>query len=357
MNPITRTTPSHRRIKTPVATGLTLAIALIGFLAAGGCTPRQGPDSNPTDVARPFRTAGEVSEVRRKELLASLRSTAVSVVGFYRPDIHAMASEPLSITLEADGCKKTIDLSGLEPQLIQKDARTREIIRGYIEPQLPAFDQERLKGMGFERAAKLITPWLCNSGELEALTRPLKPAGGFQAIPIIAALCWTPVVQFPGTEQSIVPIGDEVRTAWKISFEKTVETALANIRPALTPDAIETINIGMNDKIGRLRTGINPAVIVLPEFLPTARKAWKSDDNLVVVLMARTSITLMEAGHKKFLDSVLPRTLAATEKMPDALCRAPLLLDDNGFSAFKYEPTTKPATKPAATRPKPYVVH
>jgi hypothetical protein len=331
-----------------------LALAASLLLLIPACS-HPGQDSH-TEV---FKTAQDAAADRLAHQLQAHKDLAVSVLRFSRPDIDAKPADGTSITLAADGVTRSIDLAPIEEQLLQHQAEQRAILRKFLDEQLHPFDFDRLKSLGFAKVRNQITFLLVNDQTLGEM----QTQAGYSPLrqqQIVSNLYRVAVARRPGATQSVtVPITDALTVAWHVSAAEIDAEAFQNLRAALTAagdELIETIAFGPRGKSGSLKSSVDPAVILLPEFLAAVQKAWNSGDNLVLFAPSPTGITFVEEHNQKLLDLLVPQWMKILVSTPSPLCSQLLQRDSQKLSLFAYTPTTQPASKPA-TRPTTYIVH
>jgi hypothetical protein len=335
----------------------TLVVSAL-LLWIGGCGGSAGTDSH-TEV---FKTADAVATDRLQKQLEAHKELAVSVLRFSRHDVEAKAAQGTTITVSADGVTQPIDLAPIEQELLHHQNEERAILRRYLDEQLRPFDLERLKILGFDRARAMAGFTLVNSHDLTDLQ---KQAGDspLRSVKLVSDLYRVTVIRRADPTAAaavIVPVTASLTEAWDASPTAVDAAAMENLRGVLSAtgdNLVETLAFGIRGKSGSLKSGVDPAVIVLPEFLAAVRKAWKTQDNLVLFVPSATGISFVEEHNQKLLDTLVPQWKKILVSTPNALCDQLLLRDEEKLSLFAYQPATKPATKPAATKPEPYIVH
>ena len=81
-----------------------------------------------------------------------------------------------------------------------------------------------------------------------------------------------------------VPVTIALLEAWKAQPSDLDGAAMQNLRDGLNAAGepfFDTVAFGPVGNTGNLKSGVDPAVILLPEFLTAVQKAWKTQDNLV----------------------------------------------------------------------------
>jgi hypothetical protein len=318
-----------------------------------GCGPNIGPDEN----KQVFVTATQVASSRQAVLVKSWRDTAASILRTHRPDLAVEKLEPFALKVSGDGYQETIDLMPLEPKLSVRGAVPQPIIREYLLGKLPQFDQRRLKSAGFEKVRTRIAPFLLSRRELTdyatAIGSTTKPV---HANDVIGSVVWAPAVFASSSDAAIV--GPDLLDAWHMSVADVDRVAQDNLRSSLNDTAIETM--GSTEFVGSIARGTNPAIIVMPEFLPLVRRLWKTDDDLVMVIASRSDIRFVCKNDRK-TQQMLASSWQKAMSDPASFSRSLLELSSKGFAIY-VPPATQPVTKPAslpATKPatRIYIVH
>lgn len=326
-------------------------LALVG----AGCGGQTGPDSN-TDV---FKTASEATEARRAKLRRDWQDLASRIANAERPDVKTRKVEPFGLVLSADGVEQTVDLSPLSEKLISANGKEREPIRAFLAERWPEFDRARLQAIGFERARGMLTPYLANMKQTQAMTATTQPTAPI-VNPVVIDLNWVPVVRWPGTAAQ-TPVETGVAAMWGTSAERVSGAALDNLRKAFLANAktvFETTELPGQGRYGTLRTGADASVILLPEFLASVRKAWKTTDDLVLFVPSRNSVNVIERKNERLLNMMIPQWSKRVGQLSEPLIGQMILAGDAGLSLLNYAPptaATKATTKPATTRV--YIVH
>jgi hypothetical protein len=314
-----------------------------------------GQDSH-TEV---FKTAQDAAADRLKQQLQAHKEQAISILRFSRPDIDAKPAEGTSITIAADGLTRSIDLAPIEEQLLAHQTEQRAILRKFLDEQLRPFDFDRLKSLGFAKVRSQITFLLVNDQTLGEM----QSQAGYSPLlrqQIVTNLYRVAVVRTPGAAQGItVPATDSLSVAWQVSASEIDAEAHHNLRTALASagdDLIETIAFGPRGKSGSIKSSVDPAIILLPDFVTAVQKSWNTTDNLVLFAPSPTGITFVEEHNQKLLDLLVPQWMKILVSTPSPLSSQLLLRDAQKISLFAYTPTTQPTPKPA-TRPTTYIVH
>jgi hypothetical protein len=323
----------------------------------GGCSTETGPDSH-TDV---FQTAGEAAAARRAKLRRDWLELASRIANAERPDVKTRMVDPFSLVLSADGVEQTVDLTPISEKLAYANGKEREPIRAFMAERWTEFDRARLKAIGFERARGMLVPYLANMKQTEEMT---SKAGGRAPVTnvVVIDLNWVPVVRWPGTGAQ-TPVEQEVATAWNVPGKQVSDAALANLRQAFATNGdkavFETTELPGQGRYGSLRSGTDASVILLPAFLASVRRAWKTTDDLVLFVPSRNSVNMIERRNERLLNMMIPQWSNRVGQLSDPLIGQMILDGDSGLSLLSYVPpsaATKPATKPATTN-RVYIVH
>jgi len=136
--------------------------------------------------------------------------------------------------------------------------------------------------------------------------------------------------------------------AWGVDAAAVDDAAMANLAAGLPEDLFETTPLPPTGRAGRLLDHVEPAVLLLPEFLKRVRAAWGTDDDLVVLMTSGMDVRFIEAGNRKLLDMLEPSWRQRLSAAPAPLCRSLLKIDDKGIRSWAAEP---PPTQPAPTQP------
>lgn len=338
-------------------------IILWAGLILGGCeTPP--PDANP----QVFQTISQTAELRHSQQLREWKQAAITVTKEERPDVSVSEGTGFAITVEADGASQVIDLSPLLPVLSAQSGRTDEIVRRHLAQQLPRFDQQRLAHRSLESVRGRLRPMLVSADQLSQLAAMLGGTTRPHAPLVAAGLNWVAAVRWQEAGP-LTPVGPEALAAWGVSAEQVGQMALANLHSGMHDKVFETVSFSTGGRVGNLKAGTEPAFILLPEFLAAVRQAWKSEEDLVVLLASPGDVRFLESSNTRLLDMLYPQWQRALETTAQPLCRRPLLLSNQGVSEFAYNPpvqirqlaatrpTTQPATRPGMPKitPKPYI--
>ncbi len=328
-------------------------LAIVAVVVLVGCGGQTGPDSN-TGV---FKTPEQATAARKAKLLDDWRKMAERIANAERPDIKTTSGEGFSLHLSANGEEQDVDLSPLTEKLSSATGKEREPIRAFLAEKVPAFDRARLARMGFERVKAMLHPELFNLRQTAALAAPDTGKAPI-ANQVVIDLNWLPMVRWPDSEARTA-VDADMAAAWKVSVEQVNAVAMENLKREFagrTQSPIETVDLPGLGHYGSLHAGVDPAVILLSDFVAAARKEWKTADDLVLFLPSRNSINIVERKNEKLLDRMIPEWKGVYAKVPDPMVGTMILANEKGLSLFSYVPAgAKPATAPA-TKPKPYIV-
>ncbi len=329
---------------------LLLTTATLGL---AGCPGPQAPDSHP----EAFQTARQASVKHLAEQLEATKDLTIDIVKFERPDVTATKGDAGTINLDADGQHKSVDLAPLQGALLVEGAKKRDILLSHLHTQLAPFDQDRLRAMGFEKAKTILQPRLVSREELRDLAQPLGPTAALHSVNVIADLTWTPMAELGGGAPP-QPVSAQVLADWKVDWPAVDKAALENLKPALTEANLLTTSFAPMGKAGGIAPGANPAIILLPGFLPLVQKTWQSQDSLVILASSARDIRFVDQHNEKLLAVLYPGWQSRAKSLRDPLSTLPILLDDKGFSVFDYTaPSSKPATQAAPSTKPVFIVH
>jgi hypothetical protein len=326
----------------------------IPLLLLLGCSSQTGPDSNP----EVFKTVDQASAARKQKLLLDWQEMTMKIANAERPDVRTIKAEGFAVKMSADGVERTIDLTPLHEKLDQNTGKEREPIRAYLADQFPVLDRARLKAIGFERARPMLRPMLANTkrtGELTPVDTKQPPITNR----VVIDLNWVPVVQWPGT-QARTAVDADLAGAWGVTGAQVSAAAMENLRrtfAARSEAPFETIELPGLGRYGTLRSGVDPAVMLLPEFIAAVRAEWKTADDLVISFPSPLTISFLEQKNEKLLKTLMPEWSKLYTKVSDPMIGTMILATDKGLSLYSYAatPATKPATQPATKRV--YIVH
>ena len=332
---------------------LGLTIASFGL---AGCAGPQAPDSH----REAFQNTQQASAKHLAEQLEATKDLAIDILKFERPDVTATKGDAGTINLEADGQRKSVDLASLQGALLVEGAKKRDILLNHLHRQLAPFDQDRLRAMGFDRAKTILVARFVSRDELRDLSQPLGPTAALHTVNVIADLTWTPMAELGGGAPP-QPVSSQVLAAWKVEWTAVDKSALDNLKPDLTEANLLTTSFAPIGKAGGIAPGVNPAVILLPEFLALVQKAWQTQDNLVILASSARDVRFVEQHNEKLLTVLYPGWQSRAKSLRDPLSTLPILIDDKGFTVFDYnapasKPATNPTTPPVTTKPA-YIVH
>lgn len=331
----------------PRADSPLLPLSLSILLLLAGCSSQTGPDANP----QVFKTPEQAQATRKAKLLLDWQEMTERFANADRPDISTTKAEGFAVKMSADGVDRTVDLTPLHERLTANTGKEREPIRAFLAQQFPELDRARLKKLGFDRAAPMFRPMLANMKRTAELT----PADAAQAPVVnrvVIDLNWIPAVNWPGS-QARTAIDADVLSAWGVPAERVNAAALENLRKTLPADAdqiFETTELPGLGRYGSLRADVDPAILLLPDFLAAVRKAWNTADDLVISFPSMRTINFCERKNEKLLKALIPTWQAI--KAADPMITTLLLDADAGLSLCDFKPTepAKPATVPTTKR-------
>jgi hypothetical protein len=136
---------------------------------------------------------------------------------------------------------------------------------------------------------------------------------------------------------------------------------MENLRKAFaarTEVPFDTVELPGLGRYGTLRSGVDPAVMLLGEFVAAVRAEWKTADDLVISFPSPLTISFLEQKNEKLLKTMLPEWSKLYAKVSDPMISTMILATDKGLSLYSYAATqaaSQPATRPATTRV--YIVH
>jgi hypothetical protein len=315
-----------------------------------------GCDHNEKDShTEVFKTSDQARSERAEKQLQAHKELAVSVLKFSRPDIKAVPAEGTSITVQSDSVSRTIDLLPIEEQLVKQPNEQRAILRKFLAEKLRSFDVDHLKQLGFDAVKSKAGYQLVNARDLAEM----QAAAGKSPLirePIVSNVYRVAVIR---TGDQAVPVTAEMLESWHGSASVLDHAIQQNLREVFSQargNFMETSPFGPVGQIGSIKTDVDPAIILLPEFLSAVRENWKTSDNLVLFVPAPAGILFVEEHNQKLLDIVVPQwrkqLVAGTNPLSEQL----LLRTPGKISYAEYTPTSKPATMPT-TKPAPYFVH
>ena len=307
-----------------------------------------------------FKTPEQAAADRRVNALQAHKDLAVSVLRFARPDIEAKPGDGTTITLQADGVTHAVDLQPVEKQIAGHTNEERAILRKYLENEVRPFDVERLKALGFDHVKTLAAFELVNTqGQ-----RDLQASAGTSQLvstEIVSNVFRVSVIrrgEQGAAQTAVVPITMDLVRAWDVKPSDIDAAAMQGLRSTLKTvgdDFMETLPFGPVGRIGNLKSTVDPAVIVVPEFLAAVRKNWKMEDNLVLFAPGTTGITFVEEHNQKLLDLQVPLWKKQLVTTTNPLCDELLLRTPEKLGFANYSPTTVPATAPTTKRV--YIAH
>lgn len=329
-------------------------LAMASAVVASGCSKQTGPDSN-TAV---FQTADQATATRKAKLLVDWQEMAAKIANAERPDIRTIKAPGFALQMSADGVEQTLDLTPLSEKLMDKMGKEREPIRAFLAEKTPALDRARLAKLGFDRIRPMLYPYLANTKETMALAAPDSTKMPITNT-VVLDLNWVPVVRWPGSSAQSA-IDPDTAAAWKVSEAQVSQAAMDNLKKTFAQQTqlpFETIDLPGLGRYGSLKSDVDPTILLLPDFLASVRREWKTDSDLVVSFPSRTTLNFLERKNEKLLNRMIPEWTSLFAKVPQPMVSTMILLSDNGPSLLNYSPpSTKPTTAPAATKPRVHVV-
>jgi hypothetical protein len=281
-----------------------------------------------------------------------------------------MPEGALELTLFADGVRQRLDLAELAPALTAQPDKTFPILREHLSRQLIPFDQERLAHMSLESVRKRVRPMLANGADVQDLTEHLGSTTPTKTI--FGDLYWIAVVKWEAPRPA-TPIGPKVAAAWNVSIDNLNKLAMTNLAGDPVDGTFEVTSFATLGKVGTLKSTTDPAIVLSPNFLGTARRALDTSDDLALLAATSEDVRFLPAGDKRLLDGIYPSFRHIITNNRKALAKQPLLLRDGGIAGMNYappvmliRPTSMPTTNPMGkfvkrgptTKPagKPYIV-
>ncbi|MEZ0267481.1 MAG: hypothetical protein ACAI43_22350 [Phycisphaerae bacterium] len=327
-----------------------------------GCSTQTGPDSN----VQVFRTVDQEGVARRAKLADEWVQLALKFNNADRPDAKTIAhpTQKMAVLASADGVERVIDLSPLSEKLAGNPGKEREPIRAKLAEEMRLLDRERLIKLGFDKAQKLLHPVLASGKQLADMARS---AGAQTPVSraIVIDLNWVPVARWPGSDAQ-TPVEPDVVKAWHTTADNVVDAALANLKRDFVTASqgapvFDTSELPGLGRYGTLRSGMDPGYALIPEFLSAVRRAWETEDDLVLLMPARTSVTFVPRSNTKVQDRMIPEWEKRFASFADPLIGVPVVLTERGAELSTYKPAgaagAKPATKPAPPKPTGYIVN
>ncbi len=338
-----------------------LPSSILVLVLLAGCTTQTGPDSH-TEV---FKTPEQAAAARRDKLRADWQDMAVKINNSDRPDAktHKHPTQAFALLVQADGVERTIDLSPLAEKMTGAMGKEREPIRALLSREMAAMDRDRLMKMGFDQVKALLYPTLANGKQLQGMW-----ANGATEAPIsvrlVIDLNWVPVVRWPGGEAQTA-VDPSVAKAWVVNESLVCDAAIGNLKrdfisAGMKQPIYDTVDLPGLGRYGTLRSGMDAGFVLLPEFLTGVRRAWNMEDDLVIFLPSRTSVTFIERKNEKLLDKMIPEWSKLYGKVSEPLLGTMVLSGEKGLTLLSYKPGGTAATKPAtgpATKPRVYIVN
>ena len=364
---------------------LSLAFAIFGLFI--GCS-----DQNQNSNTQVFKTARDLVAERRVKQVEIHRDLAMSMLRT-RSDITATpknappatvetktangtetvsttasklpATDPTTqpinsqILVQADGMSMVIDLLDIEPKIEASNNQEHAILRQFIDGKLQGFDNQRLMALGFEHARPMLTYDLASTITVAEMEKSVQPSHLLKQ-QVVGDMYKVLIVQ---RGEIKLPITDAVIGAWHTSAgdlgNELGSAAIANLKQKLQAagdSMIDTLPYGSAGMTGTLKSNVDPAVILLPEFLIAVQSQWKTQDNLVIQALSPAALTFVPEHNQALLDRLYPQWKGQLSLAKNPLCRELILRDDKALSYSSFKPTTKPTTAPT-TKPRTIFVH
>lgn len=328
---------------------------LLALLMTAGCATTPDEDMN-TQV---FRTPEELLAARTARQRETWKELAATLLQEERPGVSVATSGELSVIVSADGAQATFDLAPIEDLLTAQSDRADIIIRDHFRKSLDRFDQARLARWPYARAQPLLRPMFISASQVAGLNQDGGSADP-TSTPAIhnypGGIRWIVAIQWqPGI---LSPIGPSALSAWNKPVEELRSTALTNVAAEVANhEFFDTTPFGAIGRVGALRPGINPAVVLSPEFLAAVRKQWQISGDLALLIATPNYVQFVEAENTKLLDSIYPGFASTLQSGANPLSQAPVRLGNDGVVPLQYQPPalltpskTQPSRSPL-TRP------
>ena len=334
-----------------------LTLLLFTCFGLSGCIDSGVSDSN----VEVFQTADEVAVARQTGQVRRWKEAAIAILKTDRPDLTATAGQDSMITIRANELSRNIDLNPVADRLAAEPDRIDLVLRRYLAAPLDNFDQQRLANLPLEQLRSKIRPKLLSANEVEDYNNRLAANSRLLAVPVADTLYWVPAVHWPNSSMA-TPIGRLPLIAWNITAAALERLALENV--TIPSDPFDITTFGQTGQLAQLKPTTDPAIILLPGFLPMVHKDSHMQGDLALLATSPGNIRFLEARRKALLDSLYPQWNRTIQDMRYALAHKPLCITPNGIGLLNYDPpvqihrlTTLPTTQPKpTTRPKPYIV-
>jgi hypothetical protein len=321
-------------------------VVLATFCLGAGCAST-GEDSN----IAVFQTAQAVAERRQEEQLKRWQEMALAIAREERPGVGVQAAPDgaFGLVMTADGVRQEIDLEPLKAVLAAQSGRAGMSIREHLRRILPEFDQKRLAQMSFEQVRGKLRPMLINGAQLLEIQTSDRSQEIYPATTIAGGLHWLPGVRW--SPEAISPVGPGALRAWNVDAAEVSRAALENAAREINAEMFDTSELGSLGRIGQLKGGVEPGVVLTPGFLATVRKVWGTTDEIVVLAASPTDIRFLQEDRRDLLDKLWPQWEMATRMNRQPLALRPFLLTDGGATAMAYNPPEDVYRSGAGARP------
>jgi len=318
-------------------------VFVLCLAGCGGSTPDSHPEV--------FKTNQQVAGERLAVQQAQWQQEALSVLKLDRPDITAARAGTTAIALGAAG--RQIDLASIGQALSQPDANQRQLIRALLAGQLPQYDRECVAA-DREGSLKQVVPRLFGGRQMKELCTTAQAAGAPLPLPttmIVTDLYCLSTVPV-GDGAYAVPIDDQIRQRWNVSLADLNAQAVENLRKSTgnwsNESPMTEIELPGLGRYGHLKPGLNPAVVLLDEFLQTVRHNWKTQASLVVFLPSATGIRFVQRDNQALLDMLIPKWRKELAESRGPICENFLLLGGDQPTLLDYTPAAGPFMLPTS---------
>jgi len=107
------------------------------------------------------------------------------------------------------------------------------------------------------------------------------------------------IVLIPGRWEGTPPAGCDAGPTWRLEYfcRAGAEAGAEHLAGDPVADAFELTSFGTMGKVGTLKPGIDPAIILSPNFLAAARQLWGPLNDVGLLLASALDVRFMEAGN------------------------------------------------------------